>query len=130
MKTDKKYTLVVSAYQHGNTPLQNMLDTQVLHYFLAHDCHVHAIPAVNVRDGEPVQAFVVHTNSSNTMVQIRRHAFDVNNQPCVLMRNNRKHDVQLHHIDTCRHIGHDFCKTTPAHNYTTLNGKDFWSIAS
>ena len=129
MKTDKKYTMVVSAYQAGNTLLENMVATQALHHFLERTCHVHAVHVISVHRDIPAQAFLVHTNSSNIMGQIRRAAFERDSQECLLIRNNRKHDIQLHYLDTCKHIGKDFSRAErAAHSYIILNGTDYWSV--
>lgn len=131
--TDKKYTVILSAYQSTNSDLQNLLDTERLHDRLEHEYHVHAIRAVGVYHGGSEQSFVVHTNSSNTMSNIKRLALNAYHQECVLVSNNRKHDIQLHNQDaTTDHIGHQFKhehklpKSTD--NYTVLNGSDYWSV--
>lgn len=133
LKTDKKYTIIVSAYQANNTLLQNMVATMRLHKFIEVYCHCHAIPAVGVYHGDAEQSFVVHTNSSNTMAQIRRAAFEVDNQECILISNNRKQDIQLHYPLVTKHVGHYFRMSEGhapkgAHSYTILNVNHYWSV--
>lgn len=132
--TDKQYTVIVSAHQASSTPLQNMIANQRLQHYLEHDCYCHAIPAVGVYHGTAELSFVVHTNSANTMAQIRRSAFEMDNQECVLISNNRKHDIQLHYPDTCKHIGHKFIMTEEHapkgwQSYTILNATHYWSVS-
>jgi len=131
--TDKKYTVMLSAYQSTNTHLQNLMDSEMLAYYIEHDWHCHAIRAVGVYNGAAEQSFVVHTNSSNVMGELKRFALGLMNQECVLVSNNRKHDIQLHNSDaTTTHIGHAFrCYTgvpKGCKNYTVLRGCDYWVV--
>ncbi len=131
--TDKKYTVILSAYQAANSELDNLRDSQILHRFIEVYCHCHAINAVGVYNGSAELSFVIHTNSSNTVHQLKRSAFEVNNQECVLISNNRKHDIQLHFADAVTsHIGTKFVHNDKAPkqatSYTILNGYDYWSV--
>ena len=67
------------------------------------------------------------------MSDIKRLGLEVYKQECVLVSNNRKHDIQLHNSDaTTSHIGHGFkCQDKApkgATSYTVLNGCDYWSV--
>ena len=131
--TDKKYTVMLSAYQAGNSELTNLLNTERMQDRLEHHYHVHAIRAVGVYNGGAEQSFIIHTNSSHTMSDIKRLGLEVYKQECVLVSNNRKHDIQLHNSDaTTSHIGHGFkCQDKApkgATSYTVLNGCDYWSV--
>jgi len=131
--TDKKYTVMLSAYQATNTDLQNLIDTEALSYYIEHELYSHAIRAVGVYHGTATQSFVVHTNSSHVMSKLKRHGLEMFNQECVLVSNNRKHDIQLHNADaTTSHIGHNFRlshkPSKGATSYTILNASDYWSV--
>lgn len=133
LNTDKKYTVMLSAYQSNATELTNLINSARLHDRLEQHYHVHAIPAVGVYHGSAEQSFIIHTNSSHVMSDIKRLGLEVYNQECVLVSNNRKHDIQLHNSDaTTSHIGHGFkCQDKApkgATSYTVLNGCDYWSV--
>ena len=132
--TDRKYTVMCSAYQAGHSDLTNLINTELLAQYIEHDLHCHAIRAVSVYHGGAEQSFIVHTNSSHTMSQLRRYALDMYKQECVLVSNNRKHDIQLHNADaTTSHIGHGFkCQDKApkgATSYTVLNGCHYWTVS-
>jgi len=131
--TDKKYTVMLSAYQDSNTDLQNLIDSEALAFYIEHELHAHAIRAIGVYHGKAELSFVVHTNSSHIMSKLKRHGLEVFNQECVLVSNNRKHDIQLHNSDaTTSHIGHGFKMQFKAPKgataYTILNASDYWSV--
>jgi hypothetical protein len=131
--TDKKYTVILSAYLSNATELTNLINSARMHDRLEHHYHVHAIPAIGVYHSDAEQAYVIHTNSSHTVGDIKRLGLEVYKQECVLVSNNRKHDVQLHNSDcTTTHIGHGFkCRQNApkgATSYTILNGCDYWSV--
>ncbi len=133
LKTDKKYTVMLSAYLPCNEELTNLLFTERLYDRLLHEYHVNPIRAVGVYHGGAEQSFVIHTNSSRVVGEIKRLALEVYYQECVLISNNRKHDIQLHNMDaTTSHIGHGFkCQDKApkgATSYTVLNGCDYWSV--
>ncbi len=132
LRTGKKFTLIVSAYQASNTPLQNLIDTEALYSFIEHEVHAHAIRAVGIYKGGHEQSFVVHTNSSSKIVLCRRQAYDVHKQECVLVRNNRRHDIKLHHADGFNTlIGEHFKQqdNAPKHrDHTILNGTDYYTV--
>ena len=131
--TDKKYTVMLSAYQPDNDELQNLIDTERMHDSLEHHYHVHAIRAVAVCRGEAKQSFVIHTNCRNAMIEVKRMALYTYHQDYVLVSNNRKHDIQLHDCNAnTKHLGHSFkCQDKAPKgttSYTILNGRDYWSI--
>lgn len=133
LKTDKKYTVILSAYQDISTPLQNMVDTDRLHYFIEHNCHLHAIRAVGVYKGGSEQSFVIHTNSSNSVSNIKRHVLIAYSQECVLISNNRKHDIKLHggdgnNTDIGKRFIHSHTAPKRTDNYTVLNGTDYYIV--
>ncbi len=133
LTTDKKYTVMVSAYRASNNALENMIDTERLYDRLEHHYHVHAIRAISVNPSSVRQVFIIHTNSSHDMAEIKRLALNAYHQTSVLVSNNRKHDIQLHDINACTtHIGHSFKSqrySAPSEQcYTIINGQDYWSI--
>ena len=132
MNTSDKYTVIFSAYQDKCTPLENMLNTAKLEYFIRHNCHLNPIPAVGVYQGGCEQSFVVHTNSSNSVCHVKRHVLIAFNQECVLISNNRKHSIKLHNSDgTNTDIGERFVfshSQPKADNYTVLGGVDYYIV--
>lgn len=131
--TDKKYTVMLSAYQDDNDLLVNLINTEVMRWHIEHAIHAHPIRAVSVYHGCVEQSFIIHTNSSNVVTELKQYALDVFNQECVLVSNNRRHDVQLHNSNaTTTHIGHVFklAHKAPknAVSYTILNGCDYWNV--
>ena len=131
--TDRKYTVILSAYLASNTPLQNLLFTSRLKDMLQLSYHVNPIEAVGVYKGEGEQSFVIHTNSAHKMGDIKRLGLEMYGQDSVLVSNNRKHDIQLHMSDaTTVHIGHTFRGYTGVPDgcqaYTVLNGTDYWVV--
>lgn len=134
LHTDKKYTVILSAYRSGGSALTNLLLTARLKDRLLNAYHVHPITAVGVYHDEAEQSFIIHTNSSHTMGDIKRLGLEIYGQDSVLVSNNRKHDIQLHMQDcTTQHIGHQFkhYQSLPKGclNYTVLNGCDYWVVA-
>ena len=133
LKTDRKYTVMLSAYQPNSTELDNLVRTELAAHYIEHDIHCHAIRAVGVYKGGAEVSFIIHTNSSHTVTQLKRFGLHHLQQECVLVSNNRKHDIQLHNSDaTTSHIGHGFkCQDKApkgATSYTVLNGCDYWSV--
>jgi hypothetical protein len=103
-----------------------MIATEQLCYFLEHDCHVQAIRAIGVYDGDSEQSFIVHTNQSSVLCRIKLHAVVDLGQECVLIRYNRKHKIDLHFANaTTEKIGEQFnsgnAAPKGAHCYTILN---------
>lgn len=134
LHTDRKYTVMLSAYCTVNSELLNLLNTERLADYIEHTLHLHAIRAVGVYHGQAEQSFVIHTNSHNSVTSLKRYALYELSQECVLVSNNRKHDITLHNTDaTTTHIGHKFkCQdkvSKGATSYTVLNGKDVWSVS-
>ena len=131
--TDRKFTVILSAYLPSNEPLQNLLFTERMNDRLLHEYHVNPIRAVGVYQGDSEQSFVIHTNSSRVVGEIKRLALDVYHQDSVLVSNNRKHDITLHMQDANTvHIGHSFrCYTGVPDGckcYTVLNGCHYWVV--
>ena len=134
LHTDKKYTVILSASHCTNEPLTNLLFTERMKDRLLHEYHVNPIRAVGVYEGGAEQSFVIHTNSSHVVGDIKRLALECYKQDCVLVSNNRKHDIQLHWANaTTSHIGHSFrCYTgvpKGCTNYTVLKGCDYWTVS-
>ena len=133
LTTDRKYTVMLSAYDPVNSALTNLRNTEKLAWVIEHEIHAHAIRAVGVYNGDAEQSFIVHTNSSQVVSRLKLLALEYMHQECILVSNNRKHDIQLHNSDaTTSHIGHTFKLTGKAPkgatSYTILNGTDYWSV--
>ena len=134
LHTDKKYTVILSAFLDSNSDLQNLLFTERMKDRLLHEYHVNPLRAVGVYHGSAEQSFVIHTNSSHVVGDIKRLGLECYGQDSVLVSNNRKHDIQLHmHDCTTMHIGHTFKCYTGVPNgcqaYTVLKGCDYWVVS-
>ncbi len=133
LTTDRKYTIILSAYQSDHTSLQNLLVTEQLHYVLEHDMHVNPIRAIGVYNGEAEQSFVVHTNSCQVMGQIRKLGVETLNQECVVVSHNRRHEIKLHGEIVNTLIGSKFTHSRKAPkgvpSYTILNGVDYYTVS-
>jgi len=84
--------------------------------------------------GGAEQSFIIHTNSSSVVADVKRLGLDVYHQECVLVSHNRKHEIKLHNSDaTNKYIGERFVRhyATPkgATSYTILNGKDYYTVS-
>ena len=133
LTTDRKFTVILSAYQANNTIIEDLIATCKLRAHIEHTLHAHHIRGIGVYKGGAEQSFVVHTNSSSIVYSLRRYAFDECKQECILVCNNRKHEIKLHGIDgnntligerfTCHDKAPKGCE-----NYTILNGKDYYSV--
>lgn len=131
--SDKKYTVILSAYQADNTPLENLIATELMRHQLENEVHVHAIRGIGVYHGASEQTFVIHTNSHNQAYEVRTLGLHQHNQECVLMSNNRKHVIKLHNTDGYNTvIGERFMQTNKPpqgyNSYTILNGTDYYYV--
>ncbi len=125
---------MLSAYQGSNTEIENLVSTELMQHYIEHEVHAHAIRGVGVYHGGAEQSFIVHTNSSQVVTQLRRYALTEHNQECVLISNNRKHEIKLHNSEgTNTYIGERFTRhyAAPkgANSYTILNGKDYYTVS-
>lgn len=132
--TDRKFTVIVSATTKDNNTLDNLVATCRMNDNLEHRIHCHAIRVIGVWNGEAEQSFIIHTNSSSTVTEIKRLALDVYGQSSVLVSNNRKHDVTLHNSDvTTDHIGTHFSTISGKQHrmpacYIITNGDTYWAV--
>lgn len=133
LTTDKKFTIILSAYQTGNTIVQDLIATCKLRSYIEHELHAHPVRGIGVYKGGQEQSFIVHTNSSSVVYALRRYAYDVDHQECVLISNNRKHEIKLHgwkgfnKLIGVRFVQHDKV-ARGCENYTILNGTDFYTV--
>lgn len=133
IKSDKKFTIIFSAKQRDVSDVLNALNTDSLAHHLNEVLHVDFIRAVGVYDGELEQSFIVHTNSSHMVSNIKRYVFDKYNQDSVLVSVNRDCkaiSLMYPHGDFVR-IGTTFTQLGGAPskgNYTVLNGTDYYSV--
>lgn len=133
LHTDKKYTVMLSAFIKDSSLKTNLMLTARMKSRLHEEYHVNPIECIGVWHGESEVSFYIHTNSSNTVTELKRLALNAYHQDAVLISNNRRHDIQLHNSDaTTDHIGTKFVQ---CHNpnqvgagYTILNGRDYWSV--
>jgi len=130
MNTDKKFTIILSAYQAGGSLEASMLNTELLAQQL--DTLAEYSRAVGVYMGEPEQSFVVTTNSSSKLAQIKRLAFDEYKQECVLVRQNHKREISIVYPDKSEMIGKHFnlSLTQPkqSYSYTVVAGTDYYTV--
>lgn len=135
MNTDKKYTIIVSAFRECYSDLDNFLATEKLASWIIERAHVDYERAVGVYKGAAELSFVIHTNSSNVVSNIRTHCTYELGQDCVLVSNNRQGMVELHNSlqgAGVIKIGKRFVKyNRPPMNaqaYTVLNGTDYYVV--
>lgn len=133
LKTDKKFTIMLSAFMKGTSLLTNLKLTARMKLRLHDEYHVNPVECIGVWHGDSEVSFFIHTNSSSTVTEIKRLALDVYKQEAVLVSNNRKHDIQLHNSDaTTDHIGKHFVQHANAKQigpcYTVVNGCDYWGV--
>lgn len=133
-KTDRKFTVVLSAWRSHNSGMTNLLLTERLFDNIENRLHLHAIRAIGCYQRDAEQSFIIHTNSSNDVNELKRLAFDVYDQDAVLVVYNRKHAVKLHFQNaTTEQVGNRMVHSTKPvqghDSYTILNGCDYWSVA-
>ncbi len=134
LTTDKKFTIIFSAYQANLSAFENMCNTAKLAAMLDNLIHVDYISAVGVYKEHAEQAFVVHTNCASRLTLIREACTNEFKQECILVRHNRTKEVVLRHESAkVSHIGHSFkLSKNPdmlkAISYTVLNGTDFYTV--
>lgn len=128
--TDKKFTVILSAYDGAKSSLKNLIATDDMAVLLATNGDFEALRAVGVFQGTSEQTFVIHTNSSNTVEEVKRLAWDFNQQ-CVLVSNNRNKVIRLYYSDSApEQIGERFSLVAThakCENYTILNGEK-WGV--
>ena len=132
MNLQDKYTAIFSAKQDDVDNLTNLLNNDKLASYLTDEVHCEFVRAVGVYNGGEELSFVVHTNSNRVVRQIEDHVFEAYNQECILVSNNRKHEISLNSVSGRRKvIGSTFkysLKQPNANNYTVLNGVDFYTV--
>lgn len=98
MNTNKKFTIILSAFDNRACNAANYrAHIALLAYITARTDDVHQ--AMGMYKGEVELSYVVNTNSSNIVSQLREHAWYRCNQQCVLVSNNRKNEIGLYHSD-------------------------------
>ena len=130
MKTNLKFTVILSAYHVDNSHLGNMLNTECLAAAMASN-GTQATRAVGSYGDSIEQSFVVHTNSSNVVRSLVDLGIARYKQQCVLVSNNRKHEIALHNADGSKsYIGGHFrqnCMLPVNCAWTNVNGK-YWTV--
>lgn len=104
MKTNCKYTVILSASSATASTMHNLIESVSLEYSLANIIYTDYINAVGVYQGTSEQSYVVHTNSSNVVGQLARLACEEFKQECILVSNNRKHCIHLQYGDNTKQV--------------------------
>jgi hypothetical protein len=102
MKSPKKFTVILSAYDHENlSHTFNLVITESLRHKLATHNYtgIPYQPAVGCFKGNAEQCFIVHTNSSHIVNILKSMAWEYN-QECILVANNQKNKIHLHYPDS------------------------------
>lgn len=130
--TDKKYTVILSAYNQDAPTVDNLLASDLLASVLSVNLNLEAIRAVGCYQGQTEQSFIIHTNSSNVVEQLKRVAWDLS-QDCILVSNNRRHVIRLYYPETAPlEIGERFAINNKLAgngllSYTVVRG-EYWAV--
>lgn len=127
--TTLKYTVILSAYNHDAPTVNNLLASNQLAAALG---NLDRRAAVGCFEGKVEQCFIVYTNSANVVDNLKRLAWEYN-QDCVLVSSNRKNKIHLHYPDSAPLlIGERFAINNKLAgngllSYTILNG-EYWAV--
>ncbi len=101
MNTIKKFTVILSAYDDSQPTVHNLIASeQLADELTAHNfTGISYQRAVGCFDGQAEQCFIVSTNSSNLVNELKRIAWTYDQQ-CVLVSNNQAKRIQLHYPDS------------------------------
>lgn len=132
--TNQKYTVILSAYNQDAAPVNNLLASDALYNKAANlqGGFVNPIRAVGAYMGNIEQSFIVHTNSSNIVEELKRLAWDFK-QDCILVSNNRKNVIRLYYPETAPlEIGERFAINNKLEgngllSYTIVDG-EYWEV--
>lgn len=130
--TDKKFTVILSAYQQDAPVVHNLLASDELAILLSLNGSFEVTRAVGCYEGKTEQSFIIHTNSSNTVNELKRLAWDFE-QDCILVSSNRTYKIHLHYPDSAPlHIGERFAINNKLAgngllSYTVLRG-EYWAV--
>lgn len=135
MKTNKRFTVILSAEQASETPTANLLASESLALYLKYILELNsddkAESAIGYYKGEQETSYVIHTNSLPTVEHLVFYAHKYLKQECALVSNNADADINLFFADNSPAfpLGRYFVPTKgDGENYTVLNGQN-WSVA-
>lgn len=133
MNTNKKYTVILSAWSADAANHINIINTDYLKKYLEYVLYLNIEEAKGCYKGGSEISFVIHTNQLHTVQHLVNYASAVFNQECVLVSNNAEANVSLHYQSKFTHrvecIGALFVPNKgDGENYTLLNGQA-WSVA-
>lgn len=134
MNTLKKFTVILSAYDMAFNNQYNLIATEKLADELSAIgfTGIAYQRAVGCFQGQVEQCFIISTNSSNLVNELKRLAWSYNQQ-CVLVSNNQAKRIQLHYPDgTPLMVGERFAINNKLANntllsYTVIRG-EYWAV--
>ena len=124
MLTNKRLTLIVSAFQGRETLAVNHANTEDLRHYLAIATSGDIIPSIGHYKGDTEKSFVVHLNDTIEAFNIYRHVIDHYNQECVVFASYEDAAIALWYDESAVKIGTHFIRGTGL-GYTTVNGEDW-----
>lgn len=139
MITNKKYTVIVSAWQTSETLENNLIASDELKCYLQHVLKLEPLQAIGFYEKKSEVSFVVHTNQIHTVQHIGGHIYQHYSQICMLVNFNALAAVELHYLSATtlrvERIGTHFETFGGTHqnhvekpdNYTILNGQ-YWQV--
>lgn len=134
MKTNYKYTVILSAYLQEQANVNNLLASDRLAAVLDTRSFfdVPHTRAVGCYRGQVEQCFIIHTNSNNVVSELKRIAWEFKQQ-CILVSNNRNKAISLYYPDSApRLIGERFAINNKLAgngllSYTVVSG-EYWAV--
>ena len=135
MITNKKYTVIVSAWQGTETLENNLVESDNLRCYIQHVLKLKPLQAVGCYNGKSELSFVVHTNRIEVAQGLINHVNTVHFQECGLLSDNAAAKIELIAINGRTSIGARFAyfsstallQAKKPDNYTILNGT-YWQV--
>mgnify|MGYP003671507689 CR=1 FL=1 len=134
MNTNKKYTIILSAFTSANTYSQNLAATDALQDYLTNSLYLEVSPATGHYEGHNELSFVIHTDDTLTVQYLSLYACTHLKQECVLISYNGAARITLQSHEIGKHtetvIGSHFVPTdNGAEDYTRITGTGkYWSV--
>lgn len=135
MITNKKYTVIVSAWQGMETLENNLVESDNLRCYIQHVLKLEPLQAIGFFDGKSELSFVVHTNRLEVAQGLINHVNTVLFQECGLLSDNAAAKIELIAISGRMDIGTQFetfgsvalLQAKKPNSYTILNGT-YWQV--
>ena len=131
MKTIKKYTIILSAFQATDSYIKNLQATDTLQNYLENTLKLPVEGATGHYKGVEEISFIIHTDSARTVYRLKAHVCKEYNQECILVSSNKHALIELHDMYRPRRIGTHFVQGKgDGLNYTRITGSGKnWRVA-